>query len=339
VLGSGLARTIKSIAPVGSGALQVELVPSVLDLGKVQRGTDVTATVKIVNNGPEPVALAHVGSNCGCTVAERPQNPIQPGEAAAIAVRMSASDIVGRITEKRLTFTFEGSLEQLTLPVSCTSAEFVRLSSPLLDPKSSEPQVLAIDAFDDYSFRIASVEPEVLDGRVDHALTHHELHFSREKWFALGEPRSVTLRLEHPEVEELVVKIGTPRVRSVATPAGSASGSTVPDTLQLSPQRISFGELSAGGASAPVSVFLRGLNVAAPSDVVVTSDVTGINCAVLEVSAADGGTDATLQLTAVQAAAMHTMGPVELRLTVRCGNRSGSVTGYATLVPEIAGGG
>jgi len=337
-LGTTFARTIRGLSPPSGGVLDVELVPSALDLGKVQRGTVAMATVKLVNHGMRPLVLAHIGTNCGCTVAERPVDPIGPGEAADITVRMSASDTVGRFTEKTLTFNFEGTGDRVTLPVSCTSAEFVRLSSHVLDPKAQETQYLTIESNDDRSFRIGAIEPDVLDGRSSHALTRHELRLSREKWFALGEPRTVTLRLEHPKVEELLVKIGTPTARGSKATQPATTAQAGPDTLQVAPQRISFGELRTGEAGGTAEVLLRGIEVAEPGDLDIAVDGHGLACHVLGVRPTDGGTLASIQLIADATAGHESTGAMEFLLIFEHGGRRGSATAYATIGLEPAGG-
>jgi len=59
-------------------------VDLVYDAGDVMRGEVVNATFKLKNTGSFPLVIGEVKGSCSCTVAEKPEDPISPGETAII---------------------------------------------------------------------------------------------------------------------------------------------------------------------------------------------------------------------------------------------------------------
>lgn len=60
----------------------------VYDAGTVVKGEVIDAKIKIKNTGKYPLVIAEVTGSCSCTVAEKPEEPIQPGEEAIIMARV-----------------------------------------------------------------------------------------------------------------------------------------------------------------------------------------------------------------------------------------------------------
>jgi len=59
-------------------------VDLVYDAGDVMRGEVVNATFKLKNTGSFPLVIGEVKGSCSCTVAEKPEDPVSPGETAII---------------------------------------------------------------------------------------------------------------------------------------------------------------------------------------------------------------------------------------------------------------
>lgn len=60
------------------------------DLGKVQEGQVVEISWKFKNTGNKPLVVANVSASCGCTVAERPEQPIAPGKEGTIKAKFDS---------------------------------------------------------------------------------------------------------------------------------------------------------------------------------------------------------------------------------------------------------
>jgi len=54
------------------------------DLGKVKEGQTVEVTYRFKNSGDQPLIVSNVSAGCGCTVAEKPEEPIAPGKESTI---------------------------------------------------------------------------------------------------------------------------------------------------------------------------------------------------------------------------------------------------------------
>ena len=61
----------------------MEVAP-VFDGGKVLKGEKIDAEFKIKNTGSYPLVVAEVKGSCTCTVADKPEDPIMPGESYVI---------------------------------------------------------------------------------------------------------------------------------------------------------------------------------------------------------------------------------------------------------------
>jgi hypothetical protein len=76
------------------------VVEPVYEAGSVVRGEVITAKIKVSNTGSYPLVIASVSPSCSCTIAERPEEPVQPGESAIIIARVDTGKISGKIVNK-----------------------------------------------------------------------------------------------------------------------------------------------------------------------------------------------------------------------------------------------
>lgn len=66
------------------GPTTVQIIDSLHNFGTIQEGEKVTFSFRFKNTGKEPLEILEVNTSCGCTVPEKPQAPIQPGETGFI---------------------------------------------------------------------------------------------------------------------------------------------------------------------------------------------------------------------------------------------------------------
>lgn len=66
-----------------------------MELGTVKEGKVVEVTYKFKNTGSKPLVIASVSASCGCTVPEKPEQPIMPGEEGMIKATFDSKDRVG----------------------------------------------------------------------------------------------------------------------------------------------------------------------------------------------------------------------------------------------------
>lgn len=60
------------------------VVDPVFDGGEVVKGEIISATFVVKNTGKYPLVIAEVKGSCSCTVADKPEDPILPGEEGVI---------------------------------------------------------------------------------------------------------------------------------------------------------------------------------------------------------------------------------------------------------------
>jgi hypothetical protein len=63
------------------------------DFGKIAKNTPVTVEFEFKNNSIVPLVINSVKPSCGCTVADYPREPVQPGKSAKITVNYNAGNI------------------------------------------------------------------------------------------------------------------------------------------------------------------------------------------------------------------------------------------------------
>ena len=77
---------VKEFAPADPGIplTTIEFSEAVQNLGKVNNGKVVNIEYHFTNTGSELLIIKDVSASCGCTVPEKPQEPIKPGEGGVI---------------------------------------------------------------------------------------------------------------------------------------------------------------------------------------------------------------------------------------------------------------
>ena len=93
------------------------------DIGKVKKGQVAEVTWRLRNVGNKPLVIAQVSPGCGCTVADKPEEPIMPGEEGKIKAKFESSgqhEGEHRKYLSVLTNTAQSTTHQLTFRVEVT---------------------------------------------------------------------------------------------------------------------------------------------------------------------------------------------------------------------------
>ncbi len=75
----------------------VEMIDSVYNFGKATDGEKVEYNFKFRNSGNKPLIITAATSSCGCTVPEKPDDPIKPGEIGFLKVVFDSKNRVGTV--------------------------------------------------------------------------------------------------------------------------------------------------------------------------------------------------------------------------------------------------
>ncbi len=80
------------------------------DFGDVQAETDVSTEFTVTNTGNKPLIIEDVKASCGCTMPQKPEKPILPGESDIIAVTFHSKP--GQKNEIKKTITVTANTEE-----------------------------------------------------------------------------------------------------------------------------------------------------------------------------------------------------------------------------------
>ena len=73
---------------------KIEFKTDVIDYGTIEKGADGVRTFEFKNTGNAPLIITKVKSSCGCTVPEKPTEPILPGKTGVIKVKYDTNRIM-----------------------------------------------------------------------------------------------------------------------------------------------------------------------------------------------------------------------------------------------------
>ena len=93
----------KNDAPIEIGQKTTMKIDSVYNAGTVVKGEIIHATFKVKNTGNYPLVFGEVRASCGCTVPEKPQKPIQPGESSKITAEVNTANLSSKKISKSVT--------------------------------------------------------------------------------------------------------------------------------------------------------------------------------------------------------------------------------------------
>jgi hypothetical protein len=72
------------------------------DLGKIKEGSVVEISWKFKNTGDKPLVISNAVGTCGCTIADKPKEPIAPGKEGVIKAKFNSQN-QGPIAHKTVT--------------------------------------------------------------------------------------------------------------------------------------------------------------------------------------------------------------------------------------------
>ncbi|MEP7253154.1 MAG: DUF1573 domain-containing protein [Ginsengibacter sp.] len=87
-----------------SDSTTVQIIDSAYNFGKVTDGALVEYSYRFKNTGKNPLIISSAIASCGCTVPEKPEEPIKPGETGFLKVVFNSKGRVGPV-HKDITVT------------------------------------------------------------------------------------------------------------------------------------------------------------------------------------------------------------------------------------------
>ncbi len=89
------ADSAAKVAPAAAPTT-VQLIDSAYNFGKVTDGEVVEYSYRFKNTGTNPLIVTNATASCGCTVPEKPEQPVLPGEVGFIKVKFNSANRVGQ---------------------------------------------------------------------------------------------------------------------------------------------------------------------------------------------------------------------------------------------------
>lgn len=82
----------------------VQVIDTAYNFGTIKEGEKVEYNFRFRNTGNKPLIIMNATATCGCTVPEKPEEPIKPGETGSIKVVFNSAGKEG-VQEKSITVT------------------------------------------------------------------------------------------------------------------------------------------------------------------------------------------------------------------------------------------
>lgn len=73
----------------------VDIIDSTYHFGTVTDGDKVEYSYRFKNSGTKPLVITNASASCGCTVPEKPEKPIMPGEMGFIKIVFDSKGRIG----------------------------------------------------------------------------------------------------------------------------------------------------------------------------------------------------------------------------------------------------
>lgn len=82
-------------AAICMNAQEFKFEEETINYGKISKDADGERTFVFTNVGDAPLIITNIQSTCGCTVPEKPEKPIMPGEKGEIKVAYDTKRLGG----------------------------------------------------------------------------------------------------------------------------------------------------------------------------------------------------------------------------------------------------
>lgn len=82
-----LVAVVAMVSLAVQAQAKIEFKSETIDYGQIEKGSDGLRVFEFTNTGDQPLIISDVKSSCGCTVPEKPKDPVAPGKTGEIKVK------------------------------------------------------------------------------------------------------------------------------------------------------------------------------------------------------------------------------------------------------------
>ena len=98
-----VADGIPSMAAMAAmDSTTVQIIDTIYSFGTATEGEKISYNFRFKNSGDKPLIVTNAHASCGCTVPEKPEKPVMPGETSFIKVVFNSQGKAGH-NEKTIT--------------------------------------------------------------------------------------------------------------------------------------------------------------------------------------------------------------------------------------------
>lgn len=194
--------------PNPSALVYVAIEPAEVELGVVQLGSKVTATVRVRNTSSVPIRIEKISSDCGCVAAVPPGGVIEPGKSVSIPVTYTAKKKGKRSASKRLQVQLADGLGSAGIAVNATVVDVISARIVPLGDGTKAGRAVQIRSLDGSAVQIAGVAPRAAVSTMSRAM-RPELQV-RVSARAARKPRpieQIVFRVWHEKAGEVLVSV------------------------------------------------------------------------------------------------------------------------------------
>ena len=88
-----LVAVVAFVSFAAQAQAKIEFKSDTVDYGEIAKGSDGVRVFEFTNTGNEDLKITDVKSSCGCTVPEKPKDPIAPGKTGQIKVKYDTNRV------------------------------------------------------------------------------------------------------------------------------------------------------------------------------------------------------------------------------------------------------
>jgi hypothetical protein len=233
--------------PTPGPAPVIDIQEKIKDFGVVPKGEKLKAVFEVKNTGNAPLEITQVRPTCGCTVAEKPAQPIPPGGSAKVVAEVETKDFSGPISKAVLVFSNDPANSQVNLVIKAEVKSFIEvlprpqiLFRSLLQGEPTEEKLKLVSG-DGSDFKVVSIDT----GGGPFETSFRQLPDAERVADRKGSQWEVTIRVPAAAPEGLLNHKVTVKTSAAKAPEVTITiAGAIRPIIQVIPAEVNFGKVT-----------------------------------------------------------------------------------------------